>query len=390
MMRWERGTVRERLDEWPGVVRMRVEPEGAPPNLQHTEQPRESLRALAYTALTGEPAVGESVLLNTNAVRRGLGTGGDALVVARPDAVGPAGDAGGIEDPRGGGHMMKARYTPMQVMLDAIDDPVSDHHATMRAAEDLGAMPVVAADLHSSLPAIVAGIRATRPAARIAYVLTDGAALPAWYSRTVAALRAHDLLVACISAGQAFGGDLEAVSVPSALLGARHVAGADVAIAIQGPGNLGTGTPWGFSGVQAADALNAAGALGGTPVGALRVSDADARDRHQGLSHHSATAYGRLLHVPSTFALPSGIADSVFHPLVREQLDSTVIDPARGRGLLHAIQETDPEGLVEALEGIQQLPLRLSTMGRGLDEDPSAFLYAALAGRAAAELIPAR
>lgn len=392
MMRWERGTVRERLDGWPGVVRMRValEPEGAPSDREPTGRRPEILRALAYTALTGEPEVGESVLLNTNAVRRGLGTGGDALVVARPDAAGLAGHAGEVEDPRGGGHMMKARYTPMQVMLDAIDDPASEHHATMRAAEDLGAMPVVVADLHSSLPAIVAGIRATRPAASIAYVLTDGAALPAWYSRTLAALHEHGLLVACISAGQAFGGDLEAVSVPSALLGARHIAGADVAIAIQGPGNLGTGTPWGFSGVQAADALNAAGALGGTPVGALRVSDADARDRHRGLSHHSSTAYGRLVHVPSTFAVPSGGTNSVFHPLVRRQLDMTVIEPAGRRGLAHAVHEADPEGLMEALEDLQELPLRLSTMGRGLDEDPSAFLYAALAGRAAAELIPAR
>ena len=53
-----------------------------------------------------------------------------------------------------------------------------------------------------------------------------------------------------ISAGQSFGGDLEAVTVHSALLGAKHVVGADVTIVIQGPGNLGTGTGWGFSGVQ--------------------------------------------------------------------------------------------------------------------------------------------
>lgn len=371
MMRWERGTVRERLDAWPGVTRWRVDLDG------------EELRALAYDALTGAPDIGEQVLLTTDAVRRGLGTGGDAMVASRPDAVleGAPLEVGTA----GAGHMVKARYTPLQVMVDALDDPASEHHATMLAARDLQGVPVVVADLHSSLPAIVAGILATSPSARIAYVLTDGAALPAAYSRTVATLRETGLLAACISAGQAFGGDLEAVSVPSALLGARHVVGADVVIAIQGPGNLGTGTAWGFSGVQAADVLNAASALAGSPVGALRVSGADARDRHRGLSHHSSTTYGRLLHVPATLAVPADGADSGFHMSVREQLESTVVGPAASRGIAHAVSEVDTAGLDGAL---RDLPVRLSTMGRSLEADPEAFLYAALAGRAAAGLIP--
>lgn len=372
MMRWERGTVREQAGAWPGIARVLVEIEGTADS--------ETVRALAYIELTGAPEIGETVLLNTNALRRGLGTGGDALVVARPDAVGAS-----VPRLRHDGHLMKARYTPMQVMVDAVDDPASEHWETMRGARSLEGMPVVAADLHSSLPAIVAGIRIDRPDARIAYVLTDGAALPAPYSRTVAALRAEGLLVACISAGQAYGGDLEAVSVPSALLAARAVAGADVAVAIQGPGNLGSGTPWGFSGVQAADALNAAGALDGVPIGALRVSSADPRDRHEGLSHHSTTTYGRLVHVPTAFALPTALTHSYFHPLIRKQLDSAVISPALARGLRHRVIDTDPDGILDALEA---LPVRLSTMGRGLDEDPQAFLYAALAGRAAASLIP--
>ncbi|GAB2543434.1 DUF3866 family protein [Brachybacterium huguangmaarense] len=378
MIRWEAGRVAASVDAWSGVVRVRVDLEGGG-----------SLRALAYTGLVGEPVPGERVLLNTNAVRRDLGTGGDALVVARPDAVPDApGPGEGPDSPTApdapAAHMMKARYTPQQVMVDAIDDPASEHYATMQSAHDLAGMPVVAADLHSSLPAIVAGIRATAPTARIVYVLTDGAALPAVYSRAIATLRERGLLAACISAGQAFGGDLEAVSVPSALLGARHVVGADVAIAIQGPGNLGSGTPWGFSGVQAADALHAAGALGGVPIAALRVSDADARERHRGLSHHSATTYGRLLHVPAVLPVPRRAAnDSNIHAYVREQLESSVLAPAAARGLAHTVREVDADGLAEALAAS---PVRLSTMGRGLAEDPSAFEYAALAGRAAAEL----
>ena len=47
------------------------------------------------------------------------------------------------------------------------------------------------------------------------------------------------------------------------LLAARHVVGGDVAVVAQGPGNLGTGTRWGYSGVAAGEAVNAADTLGG-------------------------------------------------------------------------------------------------------------------------------
>ena len=58
-------------------------------------------------------------------------------------------------------------------------------------------MPVVVADLHSSLPAVLAGLRdAAARAPRVAYVMTDGGALPAWFSRTVAGLREAGWLAA--------------------------------------------------------------------------------------------------------------------------------------------------------------------------------------------------
>ena len=131
-------------------------------------------------------------------------------------------------------------------------------------------MPVVVADLHSALPAVLAGIQGSYrtdrgSAPRVAYVMTDGGALPAWFSRTVAGLREAGWLAATITTGQSFGGDLEAVTVHSGLLTARHVVGADIAIVAQGPGNLGTGTRWGFSGVAAGEAVNAAADAGRPP-----------------------------------------------------------------------------------------------------------------------------
>jgi hypothetical protein len=240
-------------------------------------------------------------------------------------------------------------------------------------------MPVVVADLHSALPAVLAGIRSPDGTdrgfeLRVAYVMTDGGALPAWFSRTVAGLREAGWLAATITAGQSFGGDLEAVTVHSGLLTARHVVGADIAIVAQGPGNLGTGTTWGFSGVAAGEAVNAAAVLHGRPVGSLRVSFADPRERHQGVSHHSLTAYGRV-------ALAA--ADVVLPALPEPQASRLAADTA-SLADRHRLITVPVDGLAEALRGC---PVPLSTMGRPLDQDLEYFLAAAAAGRHAATVL---
>ena len=76
-------------------------------------------------------------------------------------------------------------------------------------------------------------------------------------------------------AGQAFGGELEAVTVWTGMLAAKEVLGADVIVVADGPGNLGTDTTWGVSALGSGNALNAAAALGGRPIPSLRISFAD-------------------------------------------------------------------------------------------------------------------
>ncbi|MBX9244580.1 DUF3866 family protein, partial [Actinotalea ferrariae] len=226
---------------------------------------------------------------------------------------------------------------------------------------------------------------AGRPAPRVAYVMTDGGALPAWFSRTVAGLRDAGWLSACVTVGQAFGGDLEAVTVHTGLLAARHVLDADLVVVAQGPGNLGTGTRWGFSGVAAGEALNAVGALHGSPVASLRVSGADPRERHRGVSHHSLTAYGRVALAPADVVVPvaEGPADDERQALlatVHRQAQSLCAPLGR-----HRLVEV-PTGPV-LLDALAAAPVRLSTMGRGLDADPESFLAAAAAGVHAAGLV---
>ncbi|MDY5157478.1 DUF3866 family protein, partial [Actinotignum timonense] len=273
-MMWRRGKIISLGKTWRGAREAEVELEDG-----------SRARALAYPDLVGEPAAGDTVLLQASAAARGLGTGGYFFVCAIPERL-PA-------DSPTPGHIVKARYTPLQYLTLGVDEQNSPYHELLREADSIAGMPVVAADLHSALPAIVAGVRARVPGARIAYVMDDGGALPAWFSRTAAQLEDLGLILGTISCGQAFGGKLEAVTIYTALLAARLVWQADVAVVAQGPGNLGTDTRWGFSGTRVGEHLNAADTLGGIPIAALRMSNADKRERHLGLSHHSVTALTR-------------------------------------------------------------------------------------------------
>jgi hypothetical protein len=324
------------------------------------------LPALAYVAVVGRPHVGDRVLLNTTALSLDLGTGGYAMVVAVPERLPP--------DRDGPGHVVKARYTPTQTTVLAADEQESPHHELLRDADDVGGMPVVVADLHSALPAVLAGIRATRPGARVVYVMSDGGALPLWFSRSLAGLAEAGWVAATVTVGQAFGGDVEAVTMHSGLLAARHVLAADLAVVTQGPGNLGTGTRWGFSGVATGEAVNATGVLGGRPVATLRISAADPRPRHRGVSHHSLTAYGRVALVPADVVVP--LLPGEFGDLVRRS--------AAALADRHRVVELPVDGLLDVLRAV---PVELSSMGRGLDDDEAYFLSAAAAGRHAASLL---
>jgi hypothetical protein len=370
MITWRNGTVSGTGREWPGAVELDVAVDGAPGE-------GAQVRALAYPALTGRPRPGDRVLLNTTALDLGLGTGGYALVVAVPDRLPP--------DPELAGHLVKARYSPLQATVLGADEQGSPYHGVLRDADDIGGLPVVVADLHSALPAVLAGLwsaersRPDRPpgsggAPTVVYVMQDGGALPAWFSRSCATLREAGWLAATVTTGQSFGGDLETVTVHTGLLAARHVLGADVAVIAQGPGNLGTGTRWGFSGVAAGEAVNAVAALGGRPVASLRISDADPRMRHHGVSHHSLTAYGRVALSRADVVVPALSGD--FGVLVAAEAA-----PLAAR---HEVVTVPVDGLEAALRAC---PARLSTMGRGLEEDLAYFLAAAAAGRHAGRLL---
>lgn len=364
MIIWAEATVASIRREWAGAVELTAVRENG-----------ETCRALAYTSLVAVPQVGDRLLLNVAALEQGLGTGGYALVIAVLDADGhPTGQPAAPQ-----GHLVKARYLPLQAMVAGADEQGSPHQELLRDADDLTGLPVVVADLHSALAPIVLALHHDRPGIKVGYVMTDQGALPLAFSRTVTDLRSAGLLAATVTVGQSFGGDLEAVSLHSGLLAARWAQQVDVVVVTQGPGNLGTGTRWGFSGVGAGEAINAIGTLGGHAVASLRISTADQRPRHRGVSHHSLTAYGRVALLPADVVVPR-YAD----PTLAREVADAVAGLTRHNLTQHNLVEVDLDGLEAALAAS---PVTLSTMGRGLAEDTAYFLAAAAAGRHAASLL---
>ena len=293
---------------------------------------------VAYPRLTGPVEVGDEVLVNVQARELGLGSGGFDILYANLTR--------GLElsaDP--GVHVMTLPYTPAQTAVRHAeeDGPV---------AETLAGMPVVCCSLHSQLAPACAGIGA---GVQIAYVQVAGGALPVSLSDAVRALKERGLLATAVAASPCVDGDVQCVNVASALAWAP-AAGHDCVVCAVGPGIVGTASFLGHGGVAAAAAANAAAALGGRPVLAVRASSADPRERHRGVSHHTRAALQLCL---------GGV--SVGWP-----------DDADAPEWLEPREQVGVEGWEAACAD-----LPLSHMGRGPSEDPLFFRAAFAAGRLA-------
>jgi len=321
-----RGRVTAILEELDGLVRLEVDGEAC----------------VAYPGLTGPVAVDDDVLVNVQARDLALGSGGfDVLYANLTRGLGLSATEGA--------HVMKMPYTPLQAAAVHAEEGGG-------LAEELGGLPVVCCSLHSQVAPVCAGLG---EGLRVAYVQLPGGALPLALSDTVRLLRERGLVATTVSVGACFGGEQECVGVASALAWAAG-GGYDAVVCAIGPGIVGTGSRLGHGGLAAADAANAASALGGSPVLAARISSADERERHRGVSHHTeavlALCTGRVV-----VAWPAG------------QEAPDWVEPR---------QEVDVEGWEEACAG-----LPLSHMGRGPDEEPWFFAAAFAAGRLGRSLV---
>ncbi|MGD9995789.1 MAG: DUF3866 family protein [Ilumatobacteraceae bacterium] len=333
--------VAELISERPGLQRVRLD---------------DGSRAYAVTALVGEISVGDEVVVNTTAVDLDLGTGGWHVVhwnLARSELHIP-----------GPGHIMKLRYTSTQIDTGAAEEDID---GLTPGIPHLGGTPVVTGSLHSQLGVVAAVVGHLRPGTRVSYVMTDGGALPMALSDLVASLRESALLTGTVTAGQAFGGEHEAVSVASALQIATELQQAELIMCAMGPGVVGTGTALGTTALEVASVLSFAHHLGARPIAVVRASEADARDRHRGISHHTTTALA-MTDVPVDVPVPPEL-----------------VSTARDRLVTHRVIEVPPPD-VEAVLGAAQLTV--TTMGRGPADDPLSFRTVAAAATHAVNSIP--
>ncbi len=330
----------------------------------HATVEGEEISAVGFPSMLGPLSVGDRVVLNVTGLELGLGTGGDGFILWNLDGDGAPGP--------GEGHIIKLRYTPWQTEVAAAEAPESPHHEALSQLETVSGMPVIVCGLHSQVAGAVAGVREAAPDSRIGYLMTDGAALPLAWSRLVASLRSAGLIDVSCTSGHAFGGDLESINVYSGLAALRAAGAADVVVAAMGPGVVGSATRLGFSGMEVGELLDAAGALGGHAVACLRMSFSDPRPRHQGVSHHSLTALRLATARRATIAVP-------LLPEEPERLVQTSLAEA-GLGERHELAFADGR---PGLELLRRKQIKVTSMGRTLDETPELWVAAAAAGRVA-------
>jgi hypothetical protein len=324
--------VRGRLDLRRGVV-VSVDP-------LVVEVDGEERRAWADEVLLGEMREGDEVVVNAAALDLGLGSGGfDVVHVNLTRGLG-----GGME---GDAHVMKLNYTSLQ-------HPVQPVEGLGRDSAPRPGVRVAVLPLHGHLaPAAWAAAQA-RPGIRVGYVQTAGGALPGSLSRDVADLRERGLLAGHVTAAPAFGGEHEALSTVGALDAAAAALDWDAILVGPGPGIIGSDTEFGHGGMEALSSAHAALSLKLATIISPRLSSGDPRERHRGLSHHTATVLELLL-APVTVAIPASA------PELASQISAASIG-------LHRV-----ESVAVDLDGYAASGLPASTMGRSLAEDPLFF-----------------
>lgn len=311
-------------------------------------------KAYNYPKMTGSVDIGDEVVLNTTAVELSLGTGGYHFVITNLNKI--------ESDMTPGGHIMKLRYTPLQVKVDSVEEQDSKLHDKINEFKSLDNLPVVVGTLHSMLTPFVASYKRHNPDKKLVYIMTDGASLPIYLSKNVENLKNKKLIEDTITIGNAFGGDYECINIYSALITAKEVLNADAVFVSMGPGIAGTGTKYGFTGIEQGPILDAVKKLGGNPIAIPRMSFADKRDRHVGISHHSITVLSEIVNVEVN--IPIGLKDKEKLDYVNNQIKENKLDEK------HNIAYLNPGS---TLDDLNYFELKVKSMGRNYEQDSEFF-----------------
>lgn len=317
-------------------------------------------RAYNYSKMTGNINVGDEVVLNTTAVELSLGTGGYHFVISNLNNL--------ESDLTEGGHIMKLRYTPFQVKVDSVEEQESPYHEKIEKFSSLDSIPVVVGTLHSMLTPFVASFKKNNPTKKLVYIMTDGAALPMYLSKNVDTLKNKGLIDSTITIGNAFGGDYECINIYTALITAKEILNADAVFVSMGPGIAGTGTKYGFTGIEQGPILDAVKKLGGMPIAIPRISFADKRDRHVGISHHTMTVFKDIVNVDVNIPITIYENEKLNH--IKDQIKDNDIE--RKHNIVYINNNNTKEDL-------DHFSLKVRSMGRTYEQDKEFFEAASTA-----------
>jgi hypothetical protein len=311
---------------------------------------------------------GDEVIVNTEALDLGLGSGGYDVVHVNLTR--------GLDEPgAGAAAAMKLNYTSLQHAVEPLE-------ARRRAERDLmedgeeewtaePVVPVLVLSLHGQLAPATWAARRGSSELRIGYVQTWGGALPGALSRDVAELRTAELLCGHITAGPSYGGEEEAMTTIGALRAAVEVLGWDAVIVGPGPGMAGSDSELGHGGMAALEATHASLILGFETLLAPRMSSADPRSRHRGVSHHTATVLRMLL---GNVRVPAPAAPTSPFPRINGG-DAPLERLREACGGRHELWVRDAP-----VDEYAESGLPAEHMGRRIEEDPLFFAAALAAG----------
>ncbi|MTI70209.1 MAG: DUF3866 family protein [Firmicutes bacterium] len=253
-------------------------------------------RAINYNKITGNVNKNDIVILNCIALELSLGTGGLHFVMGNKSKK--------TKKSKQKGHIIKMRYTPFQVRCLASEEQNSPYHKTIKNFKSLENNIFAIGTLHSMLAPLASMIKWLKPNAKINYIMTDGGALPIYFSNTVKELKKKNIIDNTITIGHAFGGDYECVNIYSGLIVSKEILKSDVTIVSMGPGIVGTGTKYGFSGIEQGYIIDAVNNLEGISYAIPRIIFNDERKRHIGISHHTITNLSKVTCTKSNVVLP--------------------------------------------------------------------------------------
>lgn len=268
------------------------------------------------------------------------------------------------------GHIMKLRYTPFQMRCFTAEEKNTQYEDVFNKFDTLNKSIVIVGTLHSMVGPIAAMLKYLMPSINITYIMTDGGALPIYLSSNIRELKKKELIDNTITIGHAFGGDMECINIYSGLIAAKHIFKDDVTIVAMGPGIVGTGTKYGFSGIEQGQIIDAVNNLDGTSITVPRISFSDTRQRHKGISHHTITNLTNIMCTKTNLVLP--YLKLKKRKIIKKQIIYNKIH--RKHNVLY-------ENGNDINKILKKYDLNITTMGRNFEKDKEYFFSLGAVGR---------